>query len=76
MAASLIRTSLKTELILPVRNSYVNGERYRSVISNFLWSKLDDMDTDELWFQQDGATYHTVHTTIEILRERFEGRPI
>ena len=30
----------------------VNGERYRS-ISNFLWPKMDDMDTNNIWFQQD-----------------------
>ena len=35
----------------------VNGERYRSMISNFLWPKMDDVDTDNMWFQQDGATH-------------------
>ena len=29
----------------------VNGDRYRSKISNFLWPILDDMDTEEMWFQ-------------------------
>ena len=51
----------------------VNGERYRSMISNFLWPKMDDMDTDNMWFQQDGATCHTSHATMDILHERFEG---
>jgi len=31
----------------------VNGERYRSMISNFLWPKLGDMDTKDVWFQQE-----------------------
>jgi len=35
----------------------VNGERYRSMISNFLWPKMNDMDTNNMWFQQDGATH-------------------
>ena len=26
----------------------INGERYRSMISNFLWPKMDDMDTDNM----------------------------
>jgi len=54
----------------------VNGERYRSMISNFLWPKMDDMDTDNIWFQQDGATCHTPHATMDILHERFEGMVI
>ena len=27
----------------------INGERYRSMISNFLWPKMDDMETDNMW---------------------------
>ena len=54
----------------------VNGERYRSMISNFLWPKIDDMDTDNMWFQQDGATCHTPHATMDILHKRFEGMVI
>jgi len=69
LAESSIRTSSKTKRALPIT---VNGERYRSMISNFLWYKMDDMDTDNMWFQQDGATCHT-HATMDILHERFEG---
>jgi len=54
----------------------VNGERYRSMIRNFLWLKMDDMDTDNMWFQQDDATCHTPHATMNILHERFEGMVI
>jgi len=52
----------------------INGERYRSMISNFLWPKMDD--TDNIWFQQDGATCHTPHAMMDILHERFEGMVI
>jgi len=34
----------------------VNGERYRSMISNFL---LPKMDINNMWFQQDGTMCHT-----------------
>jgi len=55
----------------------INGERYRSMISNFLWpDDMDDMDTDNMWFQQDGATCHTPHATMDILHERFESMVI
>jgi len=46
----------------------INGECYKS-ISNFLWPKMDDIDTDNMWFQQDGApfvphiTCHDGHST-------------
>ena len=49
----------------------INGERYRSMIS-FLWPKMDDMDTDNMWFQQDGAICHTPHATMDILHKQFE----
>lgn len=49
----------------------VNGERYRSMITNFLWPKLEEVDLDNIWFQQDGATCHTATASIELLREKF-----
>ncbi|XP_012057463.1 PREDICTED: uncharacterized protein LOC105620583 [Atta cephalotes] len=52
----------------------VNGERYRSMqLKQLLVPKMDDMDTDNMWFQQDSATCHTPHATVDILHERFEG---
>lgn len=30
---------------------FVNGERYLTIITDFLWTELDDMDVDEMWFQ-------------------------
>lgn len=54
----------------------INGERYRSMLSNFLWPKFDNMDLDGIWFQQNGATCHTSNDTINILKERFEGMVI
>jgi len=51
----------------------VNGDHYRNMISNFLWPYLDEMDTEEMWFQPDGVTYHTSETTIKLFREKFDG---
>ena len=36
----------------------VNGERYRSMITNFFWPEMQNMDLDNLWFHQDGTTYN------------------
>jgi hypothetical protein len=48
----------------------VNGVRYRSN----LWPQLDSiMDMEDMWFQQDGATCHTVRETTELLHEKFPG---
>lgn len=54
----------------------VNGERYRAMITEFVWPELDGMDLDDMWFQQDGATSHTANVTLELLQEKFPGRVI
>lgn len=51
----------------------VNGECYRTMITDFFWPTLNDMDVDDMWFQRDGATCHTADATMNILHERFEG---
>ena len=32
---------------------------------------MDDIDPDEMWFQQDGATCHTATATIDLLKSKF-----
>lgn len=54
----------------------VNGARYRDMIIQFFVPKLQDMDVDDMWFQQDGATCHTARETIQLLHESFPGRVI
>ena len=57
----------------------VTGNRYRGMITNFLWpalEKMEDDGIDEMWFQQDGATCHTSRETITLLREKFPERLI
>lgn len=47
----------------------VNGERYRCVVTKFLWTALHDIDdTEVMCFQQDVTTCRTV--TITLLREK------
>lgn len=54
----------------------VNGERYRAMITDYLWPIFEDMNLDNIWFQQDGAPCHTSHATIDLLRGKFENRVI
>ena len=54
----------------------VNGLRYRTMINEFLWPELEDMDVDDVYFQSDRATYHTSRETIGLLREKIPGRVI
>lgn len=49
----------------------VNGERYREIVRNNLWPALGQVDTANMWFQQDGATSHTSRETITLLHEKF-----
>ena len=51
----------------------MTGERYRAMITNFLWPELNAMDVEDLWFQQDGATCHTANATMALLNEKFPG---
>ena len=39
-------------------------------------SQLEDLNMQNLWFQQDGATPHTARETMAILRAAFPGRLI
>jgi hypothetical protein len=54
----------------------LNGVRYRNIIMELLWPQLDGMETEDMWFQQDGASCHTARETIELLREKFPGHVI
>ncbi|GFV57123.1 uncharacterized protein TNCV_99561 [Trichonephila clavipes] len=57
-------------------NVAVNGDRYRAMITNFFIPELNNHDVQELWFQQDGATYHTARATIDLLKDTFGDRLI
>ena len=46
------------------------------MINEFLWPESEDMDVDDFYFQQDGATFHTSGEIFSLLREKFPGRVI
>ena len=46
------------------------------MINAFLWPELENMNVDDIYFQEDGATCHTSGETIGLLREKFPGRVI
>lgn len=54
----------------------VNGERYRAMITGFFRPQLQGMNLGDMWFQQDGATSHTAHVTIDLLKQTFGERLI
>jgi len=56
----------------------VNSACYTEMLRAFLELKLQrlDVETQTLWFQQDGATAHTVRTAMRVLNEMFPARQI
>jgi len=54
----------------------VNSQRYDRMITNFFGPEIKDMDLDNMWFQQDGATSHTIRPILAILQQKFWGRVI
>ena len=51
----------------------VNGARYRDMITQFFLPKLDDIDVNNMQFQQDDATCHIANERIQLLHETFAG---
>ena len=54
----------------------VNGDRYRAILSELLFTKIEEGDIGNIWFQQDGAKCHTTEATFDVLRPVFEDRII
>ena len=54
----------------------VNGDRYRTMLNEFLFTKIEEEDIGNIWLQQDGAMCHTAEATIDVLRSVFEDRII
>ena len=52
----------------------VNGDRYRAVLNEFLFTKIEEEDIGNIWFQQDSATSHTAEAIFDVLRPVFEDR--
>ena len=41
------------------------------MINQFLFLKMNDIDADDIYFQQDGATCHTDNQTSNLFKETF-----
>ena len=54
----------------------VTSDRYIEMLENFLRPQLEEMDVADAWFQQDGATAHTVRRSMQVLRKMFPGKLI
>ena len=54
----------------------VNGDRYRAMLNEFLFTKIEEEDIGNIWFQQDDATCHTAEATLNGLCPVFEDRII
>ena len=54
----------------------VNADRYRAMLNEFLFMKIEEEDIGNIWFPEDGATCHTAEATLDVLRHVFEGRII
>ena len=46
------------------------------MLNEFLFIKIEEEDIGNIWFQQDGATWHTSEATLDVLRTVFEYRII
>jgi hypothetical protein len=54
----------------------VTAHWYVEMLETFPCPILDDVDTEHMWFQQDGATAHTARCLLGVLREMFPERLI
>ena len=54
----------------------VNGDRYRVMLNEFLFTKIQEEDIDNIRFQQDDATCRTTEATLDVFRLVFEDRII
>ena len=54
----------------------VNGRRYGAMLNEFLFTKIEEKDIGNIWFQQDGATCHTAEAKLDVLCPVFEERII
>ena len=57
-------------------SSKMSNELYRAMLKEFLFPKIEKDDMDDIWFQQDVATWYTPNAAIDVLRTVFENRII
>ena len=52
----------------------VNGDRHRAMLNEFQFTKIEEKDIGNIWFQQDSATCYTAEGTLDVFRPVFENR--
>lgn len=53
-----------------------DDDRYRAMLSDWFFPEIENQVIDDVFFQQDGATCHTSHATVNLVRTTFEDRVI
>ena len=51
-----------------------NGNSYRAMLNEFLFTKIEEKAIGDIWIQQDCATCYTAEATLDVLRSVFEDR--
>ena len=46
----------------------VNGDRYRAMLNEYLFTKIEEEDIGNIRFQQNGTTCHTAEDKLDVLR--------
>ena len=54
----------------------VNVDHYRAMLNEFLFTKIEEDDIGNIWFQQHDAMCHIAETTLDVLHPVFEDRII
>ena len=55
---------------------FFENEQGQAMLNEFLFTKIEEEDIGNIWFQQDGATCHTAEPTLDVLCPVFEDRII
>ena len=48
-----------------------NSDHYRAMLNEFLFTKIEEEDVGNIWFQQDGAKCQTAEAILDVLRPVF-----
>ena len=48
------------------------GDRYRAMLNEFLFTKIEQQDIGNIWFQQNGAMCHRAEATLDVFCPVFE----
>ena len=54
----------------------VNSDRYWAMLNEFLFTKIEEENIGNIWFQKEGATCHAAEATLDVLHPVFEDRII